>query len=54
MPGNDGAGTALRGWGGRIRSAPGDRQGVIGDLWNAAMPLNGFVEAIAKQVPAKR
>jgi hypothetical protein len=31
MPGNDGAETALRGWAYRIRSAPGDRQGVIGE-----------------------
>jgi hypothetical protein len=28
--------------------------GIRADLWNAAMPLKGFVEAVAKQVPAKR
>jgi hypothetical protein len=30
------------------------RYGIRADLWNAAMPLKGFVEALAKQVPAKR
>ena len=30
------------------------RYGIRADLWNAAMPLKGFVEAPAKEVPAKR
>ena len=30
------------------------RYGIRADLWNAAAPLKGFVEALAKQVPAKR
>jgi hypothetical protein len=30
------------------------RYGIRADLWNAAMPLEGFVETLAKQVPARR